>query len=214
MQTSMIPVALLAGIENAFNLLIKQDEILQQALLGFEYKLIAIDLEGSGLFLYCRFLEQGVEISHQQASTADATLHGAPFTLLRVLLSNDTDAALKGDIRISGDTALIQQLTQRLRNTGHDWEEILSKLCGDILAHKVATGLRDLLGWQQRSQQHIQQDIHDFLLYETQSLASGDEVEHYNKAVDRLREDTDRVQARIKRLESRTEQPPSPGDAQ
>ena len=82
-----------------------------------------------------------------------------------------------------------------------DWEEHLSRLTGDIIAHQIGNTVRGLFRWGERSAEHLGQDAADYLQEETDILPVPWEVEGFIEEVDTLRSDIDRLEARVKRLQ-------------
>ncbi|MEE8285313.1 MAG: SCP2 sterol-binding domain-containing protein, partial [Gammaproteobacteria bacterium] len=76
------------------------------------------------------------------AAVPDVTISGPPFTLLRLLGSMDSvDGVLPPDVSISGELQLVEKLTSLAKRANIDWEEPLSKLFGDSVAHEVGRGV-------------------------------------------------------------------------
>lgn len=85
-----------------------------------------------------------------------------------------------------------------------DWEEQLSKAVGDVAAHQLGNLWRGLRGWGRRSADTLVRDGVEYLQQELHALPPRPAVEQFLSAVDTLREDADRLTARIERLRRRT----------
>lgn len=73
-----------------------------------------------------------------------------------------------------------------------------------MVAQPLAYGLRQGFGWLRDSSQSLQQSLSEYLREEAQLLPDKIQIEDYMQAVDKLRADCDRLEARIKRLESQS----------
>ena len=81
-----------------------------------------------------------------------------------------------------------------------DWEEHLSRLTGDIAAHRIMTVFGRLAEWSKSATNNLTDDIGEYLQEESLDVVSGAEIELFNQQVDSLRDDTYRLEARIARL--------------
>ncbi|MCB1155828.1 sterol-binding protein, partial [bacterium] len=81
-----------------------------------------------------------------------------------------------------------------------DWEEMLSRYTGDIVAHQLGNLVRGANRWLSRSAGVIEQDLGEYLQEEARSLPPRLEVQDWMNEVDAARSDLDRLEARIKRI--------------
>lgn len=103
-------------------------------------------------------------------------------------------------MEIRGDTRLGRQFKALIAEMDIDWEEHLSRLTGDIAAHRVMTVFDKLAEWSKSATSNLTDDIGEYLQEESRDVVSGAEMDMFNQQVDRLRDDTDRLEARIARL--------------
>ncbi len=104
------------------------------------------------------------------------------------------DALFSGQVEIEGDTALAQRFGDFMAGLEIDWEEQLSRLTGDYVAHAVGTRLRAAGRWGQGSLATLGQDLKEYLQEEGRLLPTRYELDQFLAAVDRLRD------ARVERL--------------
>jgi ubiquinone biosynthesis protein UbiJ len=133
----------------------------------------------------------------------DATIIGAPLSLM-ALIGDDPQAVIsRGDVQIEGDA----QLAQRVRELGlllrPDLEAGMSRLVGRSGAHVAMRGLTSLRDWARATAWTATQNAAEYLAHERAYLVSRLEAEHFLRDVDRLREQFDRLQARLQHLETR-----------
>jgi len=115
-------------------------------------------------------------------------------------MTQDSDALHQGRIDIQGDIGKAMLLQQAIRAIEIDWEEHLSSLIGDTPAHQLGRAQRGVHQWLQRALSGFAQDGSDYLQDETLLLAPVTEIQRFCRDVDTLRNDTERMQARIQRL--------------
>ncbi len=138
------------------------------------------------------------EIAPATAGAApDLTLTLTPGLMMRVVAQDDT---AWHDMVIDGDTALagtIHHLWQHLR---WDAEADLSRVVGDVAAHRMAESGRMLQRWAQMSGDNLARSFAEYWTEEQPLIAAKTDVTRFNADVDQLRDDVARVEKRISRL--------------
>ncbi len=200
-QVSMLGVAALAALEQALNAALALDPKTLQRLARLHGKIIAIELRGISVRLVLQPEPHGLRLMNHYDGDIDTTLRGAPFALLRMSTGPTGEGMFSGEVEIDGDVELGQQIQRVFEKLDIDWEEHLSRLTGDIIAHQIGNTVRDLLNWGERTAEHLGHDTADYLQEETDTLPVPWEVEGFIDQVDTLRSDVDRIEARIKHLQ-------------
>jgi ubiquinone biosynthesis protein UbiJ len=113
------------------------------------------------------------------------------------------DESARQDVRVTGDTALASALTGVLSAMHWDVEEDLSRVIGDVAAHRVAQAGSSFLAWQGRTATNLAQSLAEYWTEERPVIAGSDAVREFVQAVDVLRDDTERLEKRVERLSSR-----------
>ena len=133
------------------------------------------------------------------SSNPDATISMNPSTIIR-LMSGDHSASHL--VNITGDSELGLSVSQILKDMRWDIEQDLSLAIGDIPAHQLGRIVK-------ASQQYGQQQIHnlaemlvEYWQEEQPLLAKRRHVEQFISEVDRLREDSARLEKRLQRLQN------------
>lgn len=193
-----------ATLESAINQLLKLDPDAQQALRAMHPKVVEIQLQNTGITLYFIPDAQGeVQILQHYEGEADCSLIGSPFDLMR---ANDqregTRLLFAGEVEIVGDRDLAQAFSQLFSNLDLDWEEQLAKWIGDISAHQIGESVRAGKRRLDDSQQRLEQNLSEYLSEELQLLPHRFQVEDFIHDIDLLREDVDRLIARVDHLNS------------
>jgi ubiquinone biosynthesis protein UbiJ len=123
-------------------------------------------------------------------------------TLVRLVWLRDESA--RRDVCVTGDTALASALTGVLSAMRWDVEEDLSRVIGDVAAHRIAQAGSAFLAWQSRTATNLAQSLAEYWTEEQPVIASRESVRAFVEAVDVLRDDTERLEKRIERLWSRS----------
>lgn len=134
---------------------------------------------------------------------ADAEVIGGPLSLL-TLGGGEADAALtRGAVEVRGDAELAQKFRELARLLRPDPEEELSLLIGDVAAHRIGRLARGARDWTRNTAATLLQDAGEYFSHERGDLVSRQEGEQFLRAVDVLREDLDRIDARLELLQQR-----------
>jgi ubiquinone biosynthesis protein UbiJ len=107
-----------------------------------------------------------------------------------------------GDIDLTGDAATAQGFQTLLDHTKPDVEEELSRVIGDVAAHQLAEFARGVGNWARDARATMGDNIREYLQEERRDLPTRYEVEQFSQCVGELRDDVERIAARLKRLES------------
>jgi ubiquinone biosynthesis protein UbiJ len=104
-------------------------------------------------------------------------------------------------IQVRGDAEVAAAYRELLSLARPDWEEELSRLVGDLPAHRAARLARDTSTWLRRAARSMGENLAEYLQEESRDLVGRTEVEEFLHGVDELREAGDRLEARLQRLE-------------
>lgn len=198
-----VPALVLAGLEITLNRYLSLDPETQSRLAGMTGKLIAVELRGMGITLYMAPHSGGIQLLREYDGSADAVISGTPVALARVGIGEERGLLFAGEVEIRGDVTLGQRFESVLRELDIDWEEQLSRLVGDAAAHQIGNLVRDALQWGAKSMDTLGSDLTEYLQEESRQLPQRDEVNKFLAAVDVLRNDVERLEARVKRLQAR-----------
>jgi ubiquinone biosynthesis protein UbiJ len=123
-----------------------------------------------------------------------------PPVLLRLFAGSDS-AISEADI--SGDAGFAADIHAIARDLRYDAEEDLSRVLGDIAAHRVASTGRDFVAWQMSLFSDFAARSADFLTFERPVLISAPRVHEFVREVDELVDAVARLEKRIEKLEAR-----------
>jgi ubiquinone biosynthesis protein UbiJ len=137
---------------------------------------------------------------------ADARIVGAPLSLL-ALTGADAQALIqRGDVRIEGDAEIAQQFRELGLLLRPDLEAGMARVIGRTGAHIAMRGMRAAADWTRSAAWTSLRNVAEYLAHESRDLVSRPESEHYLRGVDQLREQLDRIDARLQLMERRVTQ--------
>ncbi|MCO6412927.1 MAG: SCP2 sterol-binding domain-containing protein [Thiogranum sp.] len=198
-------MSLSAAIETALNLYIKRDPQALQRCTALEGKVIGIEITGLDLKLYFLPHSQGIDVLGHYEGDVDTLLSGSPLGFARLSLGRKEVALFEGAVTIQGDTETGQEFQDILARSEWDWEEQLSRVTGDAVAHQAGNLARRIRRYFDASRDTLRQDISEYLQEEARVLPSRVEVDDFLASVDGVRADTDRLAARVQRLAQKAE---------
>ena len=134
---------------------------------------------------------------------ADAEIVGGPLSLLALSTSASEAPLSGGEVEVRGDAELAEKFRELARLLAPDPEEELSILIGDVAAHRVGRLARGALGWTRSAAETLLRDVGEYFSHERGDLVSREEGEQFLRGVDSLREDVDRLHARLELLTQR-----------
>lgn len=186
-------------LETAINRYLALDPEMLDKLSKFDGKIIKLEITGIDKDLYMFPGNKGIKIRTKHDDPVDTVLRGTPIALFKMgLVPNAANLLLKGEVEISGDTRLGHQFKNIFSQMDIDWSEPLSELLGDSLAYPVQQMTKKLSHWGAQTARSISMSVSEYLQEESRDVVTEAELKIFNDAVDRLRNDVDRLQAKIK----------------
>jgi ubiquinone biosynthesis protein UbiJ len=131
----------------------------------------------------------------------DADISGSLLNLAALAGSHPEEVIQRGDVSIRGDAEVAQKFRELAMLLKPDVEEELSRLIGDSPAHQALRLVRLATGFGRRAAQTGVRNVAEYLAHERGDLVPRAEAEDFYRGVERLREDLDRVDARVHLIE-------------
>ncbi|MDJ0806156.1 MAG: SCP2 sterol-binding domain-containing protein [Gammaproteobacteria bacterium] len=199
-----ISAAAYATLEILLNQAIRLDPEAKARLAPLHGQIIKLELLGLGLSALLIPDPSGIQVLQTLEAEPDCVLRGTPLDLARMRSSRESaDQLFSGAVEIEGDSAVAHRFGEFLSSLDIDWEEQLSHLTGDVIAHEVGNLARDLGRWGNKLGQTLGMNLQEYLQEELRLLPNRYQIEPYLHDVDRLRDDVERLSARIDRLRRR-----------
>ena len=195
----------LEGLEQSLNQFIGLDPTAARRLAELHGQVIRINLVGTGIRLnFVPGHDGRVQILGSIEGDPDCTLSGSPLDLMRARDTSQSARQLfSGNVRIDGDNQTAHRFSEALAGLDVDWEEQLSRLTGDIAAHEIGRGVRAVLREGERIGRSSRENLSEYLTEEARLLPHRYEVEDFLTEIDTLRDDCERLAARIALLEQK-----------
>jgi len=184
-------------IVSSFNRYLDCDPERAQALENINDKILSITIKEANFTLImqvqnARFFE--ADLSQQ----IDASIIVSMHVLSGKMRGQDQNQLLKdGIIEIQGDSHVASVFNKVMNEIEIDWQDVISKYTGDIVAHQIATGAKSVASVLRRLGDNLRLDVRDYLQDDLQIAVTESEVEHFVEQVDDLRARTDRLEARL-----------------
>ena len=190
------------ALESMINRLLSLDRETLDDLGGLSGKVIRLELINTGQpVISLTIRERAIEVDTEYAGTGDVLIRGTPLDLLVYMRSSSDDrSAVTGNMEIRGDLGLAQDFQRLLRRFEVDWEEQAARLVGDTLARKTSNTVTMSTDFLRRLKEKIELDLSEYVLYETEVLPEKEEIEDFNRSVDTLRDDFERLRQRFQKL--------------
>ena len=206
MTAMKIPIPFLSAIETAINAWLKLDSEALPRFSELDGKIIRLHITGFDLSLYFFPSTSGIQVlgnypKEDDRGIVDATIHGSPMSLIKLGTSNNAgETMLKSDVEIEGDMRVAEQFSALLKQVDIDWEELLSKLVGDIVAHQAGQVTRGATEWFKETFDAMKQNTGEYISEEAKFSPAEAEVRHHMEQIDDIRMGVDRLAARINNL--------------
>ena len=128
----------------------------------------------------------------------DVTVRVTPALMLRLMAR---DASAWREVKVEGDAEFAAALNHVARNLRWDVEEDLSRVFGDIAAHRMVETGRKLDNWGRQGADNLARSFAEYWTEERPLIASRGDVEQFTREVDTLRDDVARLGKRIEQRE-------------
>jgi ubiquinone biosynthesis protein UbiJ len=138
--------------------------------------------------------EDGGVVRAAPGANPDATVRLTPGLALRLSARDETAWR---EVEAAGDVEFVAVVSRVARNLRWDVEEDLSRVFGDIPAHRMAETGRGLRRWGGQALENTGRSFAEYWTEEQPLLARAHEVEQFNRAVDELRDAVARLEKRI-----------------
>jgi ubiquinone biosynthesis protein UbiJ len=201
----------LAGraLEAALNRALALDEDTRQALAGLDGRSVALHLASPPLALQLQVdgerLRVGPVAEAQAPDLAVRSTLGGLLAQLPGLLGGARradSAAPAGRLRIEGDAELAQQLQRLAQRFDPDWQRPFAAVFGDVLGVQVANALAGALKHARVAGMDFAETAAEYVVEESRDVVGRDELNAFHDDVDVLRDDAERIAARIDRLQA------------
>ena len=175
------------------NHLLSQNDWMQSDLINHKNKIVIIEI--SGFKTIFKVKGDGQVEMINDSKDYDCKIKLTVNDLIGQLVNNKN-----GKISIEGDIELANKISQVLRKIEWDLEEDLAKYIGDIPAIRTTKALKKIKNTTKENIKTLTSSLIEYWQEENKILAKTRDVEMFNKKIDTIVEDTERVEARINNI--------------
>lgn len=164
------------------------------------HKTIALHIKHPPVCLRFTFLEDAVLINSDEQSVADVDIFTSLAAILRMKYQPKKSFVGNG-FHIQGDIETAKAFHTLFEHYSIDWEEYLSRITGDVFAHKIGALFKRKQSFIKTLSHTLIDNLSEYLTEEINALPSMHAVRDYYDEIDALRLSIDRLAARISLLE-------------
>jgi ubiquinone biosynthesis protein UbiJ len=196
--------AALSSLENLVNKALQLDPATSAKLQDLNGQRFSLELTEPDLNIGIGISGKRLRILGQHNDEVTTRLSGRWSEFAKVATATDPAAALiNGDISISGDTGPLLELRKILTELDLDWEQPLADAFGDVAAHQLGKGLRAGQRWLNSTRVNLHRQFREFIVEESQLVPHPCQADDFYSAVDELKVCSERLEAKIRRLQQR-----------
>ncbi|MDJ0938805.1 MAG: SCP2 sterol-binding domain-containing protein [Woeseiaceae bacterium] len=162
--------------------------------------LAAIRVRDTGLAMYFDIGDDALTLRGDADAEPDIVITGSLITLAKLAASGDENMIRDGSVELTGDAGKAVKFQQLLKYAKPDVEEEMAGVVGDAAAHQLGQAARGFARWLGEAHDTMRGNVREYLQEESRDVPSRYEVERFQKRVNTLRDDVDRLEARINRL--------------
>ena len=162
---------------------------------------VAIRVRNTALTAWFLVDKDSLELTTDCDAEPDVLISGSLLTLASMAGAPGTSALRDGSLELTGDLHLADDFQKLLALAKPDIEEELSGVVGDAVAHRLGEFARGVGNWSRDTRSTMGANIREYLQEESRDLPSRYEVDRFTDNVSALRDDVDRLEARMKQLQ-------------
>lgn len=163
-------------------------------------RVVKIELKGTPVRFQMIFKEGGVEWLWENFVPEDLLIAATPLSFLQLKTARGREGFSSGDVTVTGNMLLAQEVMALFDQFDPDWEEWLSGWVGDVPAHSAGRLVRRIRGFAREAGQRLAGNVSEYLQEEAALCPPRRALQDFYRDVDDLRLSLDRLEARLTRL--------------
>lgn len=189
-------------LEAATNRYLALGDNVSEVLVPLAGKVIAITIQPFNETLFLCPTADSIQLMDQTTQPPDTTISGsAPALGLMGLSATPMRSIFAGKVTIEGDMQVGHDFQRLFAKLDVNLEAQLAKFTGEKVANQLGQFFRASKQWQTDSLENLKLNTSELLQEETRDLPAPAEAEMLFHQIDVLRNDYDRLQARLLRLQ-------------
>ena len=194
----------LAGrtLEAALNRALALDPETRDNLRALDGQRIALQVENPPLALQVRVEGERLLVGPVDAEgEPDLSVRSTLGALIGQLpMFRRDDAPPVGRVRVSGDAELARRLQRLSERFDPDWQKPFAAVFGEVLGVQIANAVAGALRQARIVSRNLAESAAEYVTEESRDVVGRDELNGFHDDVDALRDDVERIAAKIARL--------------
>lgn len=192
-------------LEAALNRALALDAETREALPALDGRSVAVHLAAPPLALQLTVDGEALKVGPVDGEReADLSVRGTLGGLLGQLpFLRESGSTPVGKLRIEGDAELARRLQQLAQRFDPDWQQPFVGMFGEVIGVQIANAIGAGLRQAQVVAKNGSESLADYLTEESRDVVPRAELAAFHDDVDGLRDDVERIAARIARLQGR-----------
>ncbi len=197
---SEISFVFFSVLESAVNRWLSLDSSATKKLSKLNNK--SIDIIVTDLKLEMRILvcDAQLKLGNLKDGNPNTTIRTDLATLLNMAINKNQPTQLTGKLEISGEIDTGHAFKKILDQIDIDWEEQISHLSGDVVARQLTLAFQQFNRWATQLKRSTGRSLSEYVLEEKRLVAHPYEISQFLSTIDTIRNDVERLEARIVRL--------------
>jgi ubiquinone biosynthesis protein UbiJ len=164
----------------------------------------SLELRFSDLQLRLVFIAErhGMQLRGASDTEADVCLTGTSTAFGRILFSGGREGITGGGLRIEGDVGVAQRFSDLFASVDFDLADIIDARLGPVPAYFIGQGIKQARALFSRAAREFPEQTAEYLREETRDVIGPWEHEKFVTEIETLRDDAERLAARVTRLDS------------
>ena len=184
-----------SGAANALNLLLRREAWARDKLAPFAGEVV--ELRYAPMPALRLAIVEGGQSAPAEAERESTLVITAKPEIFAALAKGEEH--LMRAVDIAGNARLATEILALLRYLRWDVEEDLSRVFGDVIAHRIVKTARDVAAWQKEAGRRVAENVMEYAVEERRMVVSRTEFESFAAGVAKLRDDLARLEQRIDR---------------
>ena len=190
------------ALEAALNRALALDPETREGLRALDGQRIALTLDAPPLALQVRVAGERLAVGPvDAASEADLSVRSTLAGLVGQLpMFRRDDAPPVGRMKMSGDADLARRLQRLAERFDPDWQQPFTAVFGDVVGVQVGKAFAAALRQARSAGRNLAESAAEYVTAESRDVVARAELDTFLDGVDALRDDVDRLAARVARL--------------
>ena len=148
-----LPGVFAGMLQKAINSQLANDPEALNMIKGLGARVLGLDLQGTGLELFFHSENNELIVTAEQSAEVATWIRGTPIALFGMAkpeLAKPEWANPESKVTIEGDASLVRDFEALMKKLDFDWEDKLSNIVGDVLAHQLGLAAKGIGGFAQK----------------------------------------------------------------